>query len=65
MLNLEPNKVYTLQISFQDSAATMTETVIGSKVETAVKDAKNKYPTYKRIVVYDADTGDVVTWIKK
>ena len=64
MLHLEPNKVYSLQITFPDSANTVTEVAIGSKVETAIKDAKNKYPTFRRIVVYDADTGDVVSWIK-
>lgn len=64
MLSLEPNKVYTLQITFPDSAGTLTEIAMGSKVRTAIEDAKNRYPSFRRIIVYDTDTGDVVSWVK-
>ena len=65
MLHLEPNKVYKIQISFADSGETVHDVTLGSKINGVLEELQKRYPNFKRIIVFDADTGDVVAWVKK
>ena len=64
MLHLDPNRTFTIRVSLPGVLQDIDEIALGSRVERAVEDAKNRFPEYKRIVVFDSDTKDAVAIIK-
>lgn len=64
MRGLEPNKVFMIQVFVPELAAPVNELAAGKYLESAVSDIKNRYPGFKRIIIYDADTKDAVRIIR-
>lgn len=65
MLSVDPAKEYLMQITLNGTAETIDEVVPGDRLDRAVEDARAKYPSFRRIVVYDADTKDAVAFIRQ
>lgn len=65
MHHLDPYKVYLIQVHAPGINPQNQEVCIGSKVDVTIQDIRNKYPDFKRIIVYDADTKDAVSIIKQ
>ena len=64
MLDLEPNKVFMIQIHAPGLETPVSELATGKNVGNAILDIKDRYPNFKRIVIYDADTKDAIRIIK-
>lgn len=65
MLHLEPNRIYKIRVTFPESAQTVNDTALGSRIDTELESLQKKYPQYRHIIVFDPDTGDVVALIRK
>ena len=65
MQNFDTKKVYTLQILIPGRMNPITDLVVpGDHLEEMINDCKSNYPSFKKIVVYDAETKEAVGIIK-
>ena len=64
MLNLDTHKIYMLQVMLPDSPPLESIIIPGNKLNEAVREYKELYPNYKKIVIYDADTKEAVSIIR-
>lgn len=64
MIGINPNKVYKIQVYRKKGDMPPVEIALGSKVEECISYWRAEHPDFRRIVVYDADTGDAVAIIK-
>ena len=64
MTNLDPNKIYMLQVMLYDTPPTDAGFVPGNSLDETIEEHKTMYPEYKRIIIYDADTKEAVSIIR-